>query len=294
MRIFSATLLILLGLAAAGVYLAYFIVDERQQVIQLRFGEPQREIRQPGLYWKLPLVDTVEFFDKRILDLDSAPQEVIASDQKRLVVDAFARYRITEPLTFFQTVRDERIAESRLGAILESSLRRVLGSSTFQGVVRDQREALMSQITQLVNAEARGFGTEVIDVRIKRADLPQANSEAIFRRMQTERQREASEIRAQGEEQSRRIKADADRQVTVIKAEATREGEKIRGDGDAVRNQVFNDAFGRDPEFFSFYRSMQAYEQGLGSADTRLLLTPDSDFFRYFNDSRGGVTGAPN
>ncbi|MGH6866476.1 MAG: protease modulator HflC, partial [Methyloceanibacter sp.] len=264
-----------------------FTVHQSQQALVLEFGNPKRLVTTPGLNYKIPFVQNVQFFDKRLLDLDSSPQEVIASDQKRLVVDAFARWRITDPLLFYQTVGDELGARSRLGAFLEASLRRVLGSATFESVVRDQRNSLMRDITSQVNTEGKGLGIKVLDVRIKRADLPEANSLAIYRRMQTERQRQAAEIRAQGEEASRRIRATADRQVTVLKATATGESERIRGTGDAEKNRVFAEAFGQDPDFFAFYRSMKAYESALQSGDTRLLLSPDSQFFQYFNDAMG-------
>lgn len=281
--------LVVFGLLAVTAYLTIFTVYQTQQALVLEFGKPKRLITTPGLNFKIPFIQNVSYFDKRLLDLDSAPQEVIAADQKRLVVDAFARWRITDPLLFYQTVSDERIARSQLGAFLEASLRRVLGSSSFEAVVRDERNALMQRITEQVNAEAKGIGVKVLDVRIKRADLPEANSLAIFRRMQTERQREAAEIRAQGEEASRRIRATADRQVTVLKAEATGESERIRGDGDAEKNRVFAQAFGKDPDFFAFYRSMQAYEAGMkGDTETKMVLSPDSEFFRYFNNPSGG------
>jgi membrane protease subunit HflC len=260
----------------------------------LEFGKPKRLVTTPGLKYKIPFIQNVELFDKRLLDLDSAPQEVIASDQKRLVVDAFARWRITDPLLFYQAVGDERVARSRLGAVLEASLRRVLGGASFEAVVRDKRHELMQDITQQVNAEAKGLGITVVDVRIKHADLPEANSLAIFRRMQTERQRQAAEIRAQGEEASRRIRATADRQVTVLKAEATGESERTRGAGDGEKNRVFAEAFGQDPDFFAFYRSMQAYVEAFKAGDTRLLLSPNSQFFQYFNNAFGasGQDGA--
>ena len=284
--------LMLFGLLAVAAYLTLFTVHQTQQALVLEFGKPKRLVTKPGLHYKVPFIQNVEFFDKRLLDLDSSPQEVIASDQKRLVVDAFARWRITDPLLFYQAVGDERVARSRLGAVLEASLRRVLGSSNFEAVVRDKRDALMQDITRQVNGEAQGLGITVADVRIKRADLPEANSQAIYRRMQTERQRQAAEIRAQGEEASRRIRANADRQVTVLKAEATGESERIRGAGDSEKNRVFADAFGQDPDFFAFYRSMQAYEGALQAADTRLLLSPDSQFFQYFNNAFGRAAAA--
>ncbi len=294
MRPLLAFLVILIGAAAVGIYLSAFIVRQTEQAIVLQFGKPVRDpITKPGLHWKIPFVETVDYFDKRILDLDNPSQEVIAADQKRLVVDAFARFRITNPLEFYKTVRDENIARQRLGAILESSLRSALGGSTFQDVVRDKREALMRQIREQVNREANNFGIEVIDVRIKRADLPEANSEAIYKRMQTERQREAAEFRAEGAAAANRIRATADREATVIKAEATKKGEQMRGEGEAERNRVFAEAFGRDPDFFAFYRSMQAYEQGLKSGDTRMVISPNSEFFRYFNEAGAASTMKP-
>ncbi len=286
-RALLAALVVLVGAAVAVAYSALFIVHVNEQAIVLEFGKPVRIISSPGLFWKIPVVQTVDYFDKRILDLDTASQEVTASDQKRLVVDAFARYRIIDPLLFYQTVRDERMVRSRLGPIVESALRRVLGGASFQDVVRDKREDLMKRIAKSVNEEGKEFGLEVVDVRIKRADLPEQNSKNIFDRMRAERQREAAEFRAEGAAQANRIRADADRQVTIIKADATREGERIRGEGDAERNRIFAEAFGRDLDFFAFYRSMQAYEQGIKPGDTRMLLAPDSEFFKYFSNPSG-------
>ncbi|MDF2996081.1 MAG: protease modulator HflC [Xanthobacteraceae bacterium] len=270
-----------------GLYSALFSVYQTQQALVLRFGEPVRVINQPGLNAKIPLIDSVIFLDKRILDLENPSQEVIASDQKRLVVDAFARYRITNPLRFYQAVGTIEGANSRLATILNSALRRVLGESTFIEVVRDQREGLMGRIREQVNREAANFGISVIDVRIRRADLPEANSQAVFQRMQTERQREAAEIRAQGGQASQGIRANADRQSTVIVAEATSTADKLRGEGEAERNRIFAEAYGKDKGFFDFYRSMQAYETSLKSDSTRLLLSPDSNFFRFFRDPAG-------
>jgi modulator of FtsH protease HflC len=239
-------------------------------------------------------VQTVDTFDKRILDLDTAEQEVTAVDQKRLKVDAFTRFRIVDPLLFYQAVRDERSVRSRLGPVVESALRRVLGGSTFTDLVRDKREALMKQIAKQVNEEGKEFGLEVVDVRIKRADLPDQNQKNVFDRMRAERQREAAEFRAEGTGAANRIKANADREVTIIKGDATRDAEQTRGEGDAERNRIFADAFNRDPDFFGFYRSMQAYEQGIKPGDTRMLLSPDSEFFKYFtNPNSGNVTGQP-
>lgn len=282
-------LIVVAAIAAVVGYSAFFTVYQTQQALVLRLGEPVRVVKEPGLAYKVPFVDNVTFFDKRLLDLDAPAQEVIASDQKRLVVDAFARYKITDPLRFFQAVGTIQGANSRLSVILNSAVRRVLGESTFTQVVRDDRNALMQQIREQVLPEALNLGVTVVDVKIRRADLPDANSQAVFQRMQTERQREAAEIRAQGRELSQRITARADRDVTVLLGEANETAEQMRGRGDADRNRIFADAFNRDPGFFNFYRSMQAYEAGLKQGDTRLLLTPDSDFFRYFNDPSGKI-----
>ncbi len=289
MRFALAFLAAVFGGAALLAYFSFFIVHQNEQALVLEFGKPKRVIKEPGLNWKIPVVETVDFFDKRILDLDTKEQEVTASDQKRLKVDAFTRYKIIDPLKFYQTVRDERIVSSRLGPIVDSAIRRVLGAATFQDVVRDKREDLMKRIAKQVNDEGKDFGIEVVDVRIKRADLPDQNSKSVFDRMRAERQREAAEFRAQGAAEANRIKATADREATVIKAEATKKGELLRGEGDADRNRIFNDAFGRDPDFFAFYRSMQAYEHGMKSGDTRMLLSPDSEFFRYFTNPSGNA-----
>lgn len=291
MRILLGIIVALLGAAAAAAYFAFFIVHQNEQALVLEFGKPKRVISEPGLHWKIPVVESVDYFDKRILDLDTQPQEVTASDRKRLVVDAFTRYRITDPLRFYQSVRDERMVRSRLGPIVESSVRRVLGAATFEELVRDKREDLMKRIAQQVNAEGKDFGLEVVDVRIKRADLPEQNSKNIFDRMRADRQQEAAEFRAEGAAAANRIRATADREATVIKAEATKKGELLRGEGDAERNRIFADAFGRDPDFFGFYRSMQAYEAGIKPGDTRMLLSPDSEFFRYFNTPSGTMPG---
>lgn len=287
MRAFLAVIVVLLLAAGAMLYSSAFIVHQNEQALVLEFGKPKRVIKEPGLKWKLPLVETVDIFDKRILDLDAATQEVTASDQKRLLVDAFVRYKIVDPLKFYQTLRYEGAVPSRLGPITESALRRTLGSSTFQDVVRDKREDLMKKIAAQVNEEGKEFGLEVVDVRIKRADLPEQNLKSVFDRMRAERQREAAEFRAEGTGEANRITATADREVTIIKAEATRKGEQLRGEGEAERNRIFAEAFSGDPDFFAFYRSMQAYEQGLRPGDTRLVISPDTEFFKYFTDPMG-------
>jgi len=294
MKGIAGVLAVLVAIAAVAGYTSLFFVHQTEQALVLRFGEPRRIIREAGLQYKVPFIDTVIAIDKRILDLDLPAQEVIASDQKRIVVDAFARYKIGDPLLFYQSVSTIEGANSRLATILNSSLRGVLGESTFVQVVRDERSLLMSRIQERVNREAKNFGIDVVDVKIRRADLPEANSQAIYQRMQTERQREAAEIRAQGAEQAQRTRARADRDVTVLLAESTSKSEQIRGEGDGERNRIFADAFGRDIGFFDFYRSMQAYETGLKKGETRLLLAPESEFFRYFNDARGaGAAPSP-
>ena len=261
---------------------AAFIVDQREQVLVLQFGDPKRVIREPGLNFKIPFIQQVVRFDKRLLDYDNAPDEVIAADQKRLVVDAFARYHIIDPLKFYQTVGSEALLRPRLGSAINSTLRQVLGTAPLQQVVSEKRGSLMLDIRNIVRREALTFGIQVEDVRIKRADLPDENSEAIYRRMQTERQQEAAELRAKGAEEAQKIRAEANRQKVVIVAEAERDSQILRGDGEGEMNRIFAEAFGRDPEFFSFYRSMQAYEAALGADDTTMVLSPDSDFFRYF------------
>jgi membrane protease subunit HflC len=279
-------LVLLVAVLIVG-YSSFFTVYQTQQALVVRLGNPVRVVNEPGLHTKLPFVDTVIAIDRRILDLEAPAQEVIASDQKRLVVDAFARYRIKDPLRFYQTIGSIVGANSQLAILLNSALRRVLGEATFTHVVRDQRAELMARIRDLVDKESGSYGIEVVDVRIRRADLPEQNSQAVYQRMQTERQREAAEFRAQGAQRGQEIRSRADREVTVLVAEATAKAEQIRGEGDATRNQIFADAFTRDTDFFNFYRSMQAYETSLKHNDTRFLLKPDTNFFRYFNDPAG-------
>ena len=273
-------------------YSSLFTVYQTHQALVVRLGQPIWVYTDPGLHAKVPLIDTVITIDKRILDLESTTQEVIASDQKRLVVDAFARYRIKDPLRFYQAVGTVDAANARLSTLLVSALRRVLGEATFIQLVRDERDDLMTRIREQLDREAAAFGIEVVDVRIRRADLPEQNSQAVYQRMQTERQREAAEFRATGSQRAQEIRARADRDVTVLIADATAKAEQIRGEGDSERNRIFADAFNRDPDFFAFYRSMQAYEASMHRTDTRLLLKPDSDFFRYFVNPSGAAPGA--
>ena len=281
-----ATLFVLFVVLIVG-YSSVFTVAQTEQVLEVRLGEPIRVVIEPGLNFKAPFIDTVISIDKRILDLENPSQEVIASDQKRLVVDAFARYRIKNALRFYQSVGSIQAANIQLTTLLNASLRRVLGEVTFITVVRDQREALMARIREQLDHEADGYGIQVVDVRIRRADLPEQNSQAVYQRMQTERQREAAEFRAQGGQKAQEIRSNADREATVIVAEANSTSEQVRGAGDAERNRLFAEAYGKDPDFFAFYRSMSAYENGLKSNDTRFLLRPDSDFFKFFGSSSG-------
>lgn len=283
----SGLLGILVAVVAFLAYMSVFVVNPAQQALVLQLGRVEKVVQEPGVQFKYPFIQNVIYLDKRILDLNMPPQEVIASDKKRLVVDAFARYRISNPVLFYQRVNNINQANRRLSTFLQSSLRSELGKASFIAVVRDDRDGLMENIRKNVSASAADLGIEVVDVKIRRADLPEANSQAIFRRMQTERQREAAELRAQGEEQARRIRSRADREVTVVVAEAKRDADITRGEGDAERNRIFAEAYSKDPDFFAFYRSMQAYEAGLREGDTSLVLSPDSNFFRYFNDPTG-------
>ncbi len=276
-------LLILLILVLSSTYK----VQQFEQALLLQLGKPLSVKTEPGLYVKWPFVQNVEMFDKRILDYDVPVEEVITSDRKRLVVDTFARYRIVDPLKFFQSVGTESVVRNRLGAILNARTREVLGRVPLISVVSGERAGLMSSIAALVNQEARSFGVDVIDVRIKRADLPQENSQAIYLRMQTEREREARGYRAQGAEMAQRIRASAERDRTVILAEAQRDAQFLRGEGDAEAIRIFAEAFNQDPDFFAFYRSMEAYRKSLNKDDTTMVLSPESEFFEFFGNAFG-------
>jgi len=267
------------------IYLSLFTVKEINQAIVLQFGDPKKIIAEPGLQVKIPFIQNVVFIDRRILSLDPAPEEVIASDQKRLIVDAYARFRILDPLKFYVSVGDERVARSRLATIINSRLRSVLGTQSLATLLSEDRAKQMAIIQEDVNTEAEKFGIVIIDVRIKRADLPQANSEAIYKRMQTEREREAKEFRAKGAEMAVTITSTADKEVTVLLANAKKQSEIMKGEGDGQRNKIFAQAFGKDPDFFAFYRAMQAYEKALIGGDTSLILSPDSDFFKFFGST---------
>ncbi len=290
-----ATVGIIVG--ALGLFIlanSAFIVGQTDQAIVLQFGKPERVEQTPGLKFKMPFIQNVEYYDKRLLDFDAETKEVIAADQKRLRVDAFLRYRITDPLRFKQSVADERTMRSRLNSILESSLRQALGNVPLSAVISEKRAALMQQIRELVNSQtmgtpaAGGFGVEIVDVRIKRADLPPANSEGIYKRMQTERTKEANQYRAQGAEDAQKTRSSADKERTILIAEAKRKSEVTRGEGDSTATKIFAESFGQDQDFFQFYRTLQAYRKTLSEKDTTLVLSPDNDFLKYLEKGSSG------
>ena len=273
------------------VFSSLFVVHQTEQALVLQFGKPVGEpIREPGLKFKLPLVQNVVFYDKRILYLEPSAEEVNAADQKRLVVDSYARYLIDSPLQFYQSVGSESVANARLASIINSTLRQVIGNVPLASVVAERRAEVMREVQKAVNLQAKAFGITVIDVRIRRADLPSENSQAIFERMKTERQREAAQFRAEGAREANKIRAGADRQRIEILATAQKQAQILRGEGDAQTIQIYADAFGRDKDFFSFYRSLEAYRSALANGDTTLVLSPDSEFLRFFGSSGGGDT----
>jgi len=274
-------LILVVGVAA---FSSIFTVVQTQQALVLQLGDPKRVITEPGLNFKLPFIQNVLFYESRVLNLDPPVERVILSDQKPLQVDTFARYKIVDPLRFYQTVRIESTANSRLARIVNATVRGVLGNVNLASVLSEERAGIMIQIRDQVNLEARRFGIDVVDVRIRRSDLPDETSQAVYARMKSEREREAAEFRAQGFEQAQRIRATADREATVIEAEATREADILRGEGEAERTRTLSDAFSQDPDFFEFYRSLKAYEQAINAETSLLVIPPDNEFFRYFND----------
>ena len=281
---------ILLSFIVVLTVLAYnslFFVEQRVQTLILQFGEPIRVIKEPGLNFKIPLAQNIVKFDKRILLFDNSAEEIIAADKKRLIVDAFVRYKIIDPLKFYQTVRFEAALNNRLGSVVNNSLRAVLGKVPLEAVISDRRELLMQEVSELVSLRATQFGISIEEVRIKKADLPSENSEAIYRRMQTERQQEAAQIRAVGSEKARFITAESEKQKTVLLAEAQRDSDILRGEGDAKKNKILGKAFNQDPDFFAFYRAMQAYSKALTEGDTTMVLSPKSDFFEFFGNAEG-------
>ena len=271
-----AVALVIVGISSV------FTVTERQQALVVQFGNPQKEVKEPGLYLKLPFVQQVIYLDKRIRSLDVRPQEVLASDQKRIVVDSFARYKIIDPLKTYQSARNELGAENLLEKIMESTVRQVLANEPMPAIVSGERAELMKRISEITNVQARTLGIEVVDVRLKRVDLPAQNSQAIYGRMETDRKREASEIRAEGEEQVIKITANADREVATLIANANKLAQITRGEADAKAVKIFADAYTQDVEFFEFYRTMEAYKVALKKEDTTLVLSPDSQFLKMF------------
>lgn len=265
-----------------------FVVEQYEQVIVRQFGAPVRVIQTPGLKAKVPFVQDIVYLDSRLLDIDLPPEQVIMTDQKRLDVDTFTRYRISEPLVFFQALGNEDNARSRLREIISSALRRVLGNISMISLLSAERAQIMKDIQAQVDAETRPFGITLVDVRIRRADLPEETSQAIYDRMKSEREREARENRAQGQELAAQIRSRADREKTVILAEAQKRAQIERGEGDATASKLYADAYSRDPQFFNFFRSLQSYRTALGDKDTTLVLSPDSDFFRYWESASGG------
>ena len=281
-------LLFITGFIAFTFYSALFTVDQTQQALVLQFGEPKRTIQDPGLAFKLPFIQDTVYYEKRVLSLiPQDAEEVILADQKRLQVDAYARYKINNPLLFFQTVRNEMGARARLESIIDSSVRRVLGRETLASILTGERESINGSIRDEVNQSVQSLGIDIIDVRLRRADYPEATSQNIFNRMKSEREREAKEFRATGEEEAQKIRADAEKTRTVIIAEAKREAQEVRGEGDSDAITIYADSFGRDPEFFSFYRSMEAYKKSIGESGTSMVLSPSSSFFKFFKNKNG-------
>jgi membrane protease subunit HflC len=281
---------VLVGLA----FMSAFTVREGHQALVLRFGQIRGQpITQPGLYFRVPVVETVEYIDRRVLGFDPPAEEVIASDQVRLVVDTFARFRIVDPVQFYIRVNNPRELRDRLSRVMTSRVREVLGNQDSGSVISGERAQIMNQIRDEVNRDARELGVEIVDVRIRRADFPDTISNSIFARMRSEREREARENRAQGAELGERVRADADRQRTILLAEARRQAETLRGEGDAARTKILADATGRDPDFYAFYRSLQAYTQSLQPSDTTMVLSPDSEFFRFFAEPPLSKPAAP-
>ena len=280
----------LIGLIVIGLYGALFTVNQTQQALVLQFGEPKRTIQKPGLAFKMPFIQDVVYYEKRVLSLiPQDAEEVILSDQKRLQVDAYARYQISDPLLFFQTVRNELGARGRLEAIIDSSVRRALGRETLASILTGQRNDITRSIGDEVNASVASLGIKIIDVRLRRADYPEATSQNIFNRMKSEREREAKEFRATGEEEAQKIRADAEKTRTVIISEAQRTAQETRGAGDAEAITIYAESFGQDAEFFSFYRSMEAYRNAMGKDGTSMVLSPSSSFFRFFKDKNGSA-----
>ena len=282
-------LLVVLGVSVIVLGASVFTVSETQQALVLELGKWKKTVKEPGLHFKTPFVQDVIYFDKRILLLDTPELTVITKDQKRIQVDAFTQFRVEDPLKVFQAVRNVQGAKPRLSIIINSNLRKVFGQRDFSDALSGERKSLRKAISDAVKEEAEALGITVVDVRIKRTDLPAENSKPIFDSMIAERQQVAREIRARGEEQSIRIKSKANRDKVVMLAEAEREAQKLRGDGDATAAKIFADAYNQDPEFYAFYRSMRAYNVAFRKKNTTMVLSPTSDFFKYFGDMNGAT-----
>lgn len=289
---FRMVLLILVGVAAFVGLNSAFIVPQTASALLFQFGKLSRPpIVSPGLYFKIPFIETVQLIDRRVLDNDLRPQTVLASDQKNLVVDAFTRYRITDPLRFFQALNNTRIANQTLERIVNDRVRSVLSGATTTQIINTNRNQLMERIQEEVNREALLLGITVVDVRLSRVELPRETTEAVFRRMKTDREREAAALRAEGAELAQAITSKADREVQVILGDANKRSEELKGQGEAAKTRIMAQAFSRDPEFSAFFRSMQAYEASFQKGDTRMVLSPDSPFFRYFNQPQAETPG---
>lgn len=275
---------VVLGIVASS---SMYTVNQTEQAMVMQFGNPQREVREPGLHFKTPFIQDVVYYDSRILDLDPPPGQVILSDQKRINVDAFARYRITDPLRFFQALRTEEQFRDQVGRILNSSVRNSMARNSLGDLLSEKRVAIMDQIMDRLAAETKDYGIEILDVRVVRTDLPPEISQNVYNRMRSERVKEANQLRADGEKAKLEIESRADRDKVVLIAEAQRQSQILRGEGEGERNRILGEAYGQDPEFFAFYRSMVAYRSSLAGGDTNLVLSPQSDFFRFFNNQAG-------
>lgn len=287
----SKTFLAILGVLVLGGGIvgssALFTVAQTEQAMVMQFGNPKNVIREPGLNVKIPFIQNVVYYDNRVLDLDPRPEQVTLADQKRINVDAFARYRIVDPLRFFQALRNEAAFRDQVGSILNSAVRDSMARNTLTDLLSEKRDDIMVEIEQRLAGETKDYGIEIVDVRIGRTDLPPEISQTVYNRMRSDRVKEANQLRADGGKAKLTIESQADRQKTVILAEAQRQAQILRGEGDAARNVILGEAYGQDPEFFAFYRSMTAYREALASGDTNLVLSPDSDFFRFFGDQSG-------
>jgi modulator of FtsH protease HflC len=292
----NRTMLSIVGVAAAIalvlVYMSFYTIYPTEQAILLQWGGPRAVETEPGLHVKIPWVQTVAFIDKRLLNVDVQAEEIATQDKKELSIDAFARWRIVDPIRFNEIAKTKDIAVQRLTAILDAKLRRVLGSASLSDVVSTKQDQLMRAVREAMNAETKDFGIVVVDVRVKHANLPQESADAVYARMQQERKREAAQIEAEGTEVADGIRARADREATVIKAEATREADVLKGEGDGEKTRILGEAFGQDPDFSAFYQSLKAYETALQSSNTTAVLSPDSEFFRYFQSGPGAAAHA--